>query len=68
MTAAVEALNVWDYIRMKDGSHQVDLHGLSLLELSGFPCTIYVHQQQCGDLVVIPPRWYVALTPYQIID
>lgn len=66
MTAAVEALNVWDYIRVKDGSHRVDLHELSLSELSGFPCTIYVHQQQRGDLVVVPPRWYVESAPYPI--
>lgn len=60
MTAAVDVLNIWDHLRAKDGSHRVNLDELSLLELASIPCTVYVHKQCRGDLVVVPPRWYVV--------
>ena len=60
ITAAESYLDIWDYLRAKDGSNIVSIRRLSSVELQSAPFTVYTHEQKLGDLIVIPSRRWVT--------
>ena len=57
MTSAGDYGKVWDHLRARDGSNEIRGRTFGVREFSAAPFTVYVHKQETGDLLVIPPRW-----------
>lgn len=68
LSSANDYGTVWDHLRSVHKSNQIRGRAFTAEEFSDAPFTVYVHKQEPGDLLVVPPRWYGIPCEYAIAN